>query len=659
MVLSRYILLAALALPALLIAQNRKESGNLVMENIPDIPQEIVDELAKYNNVRSASFADWAPGGDGILISTRFGDVAQIHHVGEPGAARKQLTFFKEPVSSAISCPDKAKNGFVYYKDQGGDENYQLHWFDLKTSQQTLLSDGKSRNVNFKWNRSGTRFAYKSNKATGKKMEIFINTLADLKQDKKILGPADKGDWNILDWSADDKFLLLQKGVSVTESYLYLLNTETSALGQLNEKPGKEIAYENARFSKDGKSIYFISDEDAEFARLSRYDIAAKKISVITSGIDWDISDFEMSESGSRIAFTSNEDGYSQLYLLDPATNKYFKVTGLGQGLIGKMKFHPTNNDLALTFSSPTVPGDVFVLNTASLSAGKPQAELRRWTSSEMGGLDETQLVMPELIRYPTFDSAQGKPRLIPAFIYRSQAPADKKGPSPVVIIIHGGPEAQTRPYFSPLGQYMASKLGVTVILPNVRGSTGYGKDYVKLDNGFLRENSVRDIGSLLDWIGRQPELDKNRVGVMGGSYGGYMSLATMTNYNQRMKLGIDIVGISNFVTFLKNTSEYRRDLRRVEYGDERDPKMNEFQQKISPNNNVQKITKPMFIIQGQNDPRVPVTEAEQMAEALKKNGNPVWYLMAKDEGHGFAKKPNRDFQNAAMILFLKNYLLN
>lgn len=644
-----------------LIAQGpRKEIGNLVMENIPDIPPAILEELDKYNNVRSASFADWSPDGKSILIATRFGDVAQLHLVSAPGGYRKQLTFFKEPVGGAVSCPDKSKNGFVFSKDQGGNENYQLYWFDLKTAQHQLLTDGKSRNVNFKWNKAGTRFAYKSNKASGKGMELFVNTLADLSQDKKILPQADKGDWNILDWSADDKLMILQKEVSVTESYLYLLNVETSALEPLNDKPGKEIAYEKARFSKDNKSVYFISDEDAVFARLCLYDLATKKIRVITNDIPWDVTNFELNDNGSRVAFTSNEDGYSQLYLLEPGSNKYTKVAGLPPCIIGNMKFHPNNTEIGLAISSATQPGDVFVLNTQKqgpqAKKGNPSPGLTRWTFSEMGGLDASQLITPEIIRYPTFDSTDGKTRMIPAIVYKAKKPGNEK--AAVVINIHGGPEAQSLPYFSPITQYLAGKMGVTVILPNVRGSTGYGKNYVKLDNGFSRENSVRDIGSLLAWIEKQPELDKNRVGVMGGSYGGYMSLATMTHYSQLMKLGIDIVGISNFVTFLKNTSEYRRDLRRVEYGDERDPAMNEFQQKISPNNNVQKITKPMFIIQGKNDPRVPVTEAEQMVEALKKNGNTVWYLMAKDEGHGFAKKQNRDFQNAAMILFLKDYLL-
>jgi dipeptidyl aminopeptidase/acylaminoacyl peptidase len=643
---------------SLMAQAQRKEMGNLVMENIPDIPQEIVDELDKYNNVRSASLADWSPDGKSILIVTRFGDVAQLHHLSAPGAYRKQLTFFKEPVSSAVSCPDKTKNGFVFFKDLGGNENYQFYWYDMKTSAYRLLTDGKSRNVNFTWNKAGTRYAYKSNKLSKKGMEIFISSVDDPSKDKKILPQADKGDWNILDWSSDDKWIILQKEVSVTESYLYLLNTETSALEPINDKPGKEIAYEKARFSKDGKSIYFISDEDAEFARLCRYSLADKKISVITT-LSWDVTNFDENEKGTRVAFTTNEDGYSELYLLETATLKYARVTGLPRGIMGSLQFNPVSEDLGLTVNSPTLPGDVFILNTAKLVGGKATSEnLKRWTFSEMGGLDEAQFVTPEVIRYPTFDSAAGKVRMIPAILYRPNAATDKSQASPVVINIHGGPEAQSLPYFSSVIQYLVTKLGVTVILPNVRGSTGYGKNYVKLDNGFLRENSVRDIGSLLDWIGTQPGLDKNRVGVMGGSYGGYMSLATMTNYNARMKLGIDIVGISNFVTFLKNTSEYRRDLRRVEYGDERDAKMNEFQQKISPNNNVQKITKPMFIIQGKNDPRVPVTEAEQMVEALKKNGNTVWYLMAKDEGHGFAKKQNRDFQNAAMILFLKEYLV-
>jgi dipeptidyl aminopeptidase/acylaminoacyl peptidase len=200
--------------------------------------------------------------------------------------------------------------------------------------------------------------------------------------------------------------------------------------------------------------------------------------------------------------------------------------------------------------------------------------------------------------------------------------------------------------------------MGITMIYPNVRGSSGYGKSYLKMDDWYNREHSVKDIGTLLDWIKTQPDLDADRILIMGGSYGGYMTLATAFHFADRIRGSIDIVGISNFNTFLKNTEGYRRDLRRVEYGDERIPKMYEFLEKISPLNNTDKIKKPLFIIQGANDPRVPLSEAVQMKEKLKKQGNTVWYLEAKDEGHGFKKKNNIDFQRLAMIQFMEQFLM-
>jgi dipeptidyl aminopeptidase/acylaminoacyl peptidase len=197
------------------------------------------------------------------------------------------------------------------------------------------------------------------------------------------------------------------------------------------------------------------------------------------------------------------------------------------------------------------------------------------------------------------------------------------------------------------------------MIFPNVRGSTGYGKSFSLLDNGFLREGTYRDIGALFDWIATRPDLDASRIMVQGGSYGGHMTLAVATLYSDRIRCAVDVVGISNLVTFLENTSGYRQDLRRVEYGDERDPKMRAFLEKIAPVNNAEKIRKPLFVIQGANDPRVPLSESEQMVRRIRGVGTPVWYLMAKDEGHGFAKKSNRDFEFYATILFMKEFLLN
>jgi dipeptidyl aminopeptidase/acylaminoacyl peptidase len=278
--------------------------------------------------------------------------------------------------------------------------------------------------------------------------------------------------------------------------------------------------------------------------------------------------------------------------------------------------------------------------------------KIERWTESETGGLNPTGFIEPELVRVKSFDGLA-----VSGFLYR---PDPKKFPGrrPVIINIHGGPEGQSRPIFQGRNNYYLNELGVAVLYPNVRGSTGYGKTFLTLDNGFKREDSVRDIGAFLDWVAQDAGLDAERVAVMGGSYGGYMTLASLVHFSDRLRCGIDVVGISSFVTFLKNTQDYRRDLRRVEYGDERDPAMAAHLEQISPLNNVARIRKPLFVVQGQNDPRVPVTEAEQMVKAIRAQGGTGWYLLAKDEGHGFAKKKNADFQFLSMIAFLQEFLL-
>jgi dipeptidyl aminopeptidase/acylaminoacyl peptidase len=305
-----------------------------------------------------------------------------------------------------------------------------------------------------------------------------------------------------------------------------------------------------------------------------------------------------------------------------------------------------------MTLNTARTPSDTFVLALGSESLA--YGELVRWTTSEVGGLDTSAFQTPELIQYPTFDRVNGAPRQIPAWVYKPPG----KGPFPVVVSIHGGPEGQSRPSFSSTYQMWVEKLGVAVVIPNVRGSSGYGKSYLQLDNGFQREDSVRDIGALLDWIATQDDFDKDRVAVFGGSYGGYMVLASAVHYSDKLKAAVDIVGISNFVTFLENTQDYRRDLRRVEYGDERDPEMRAHLEKISPLNNVEKIAVPMLIVQGENDPRVPVTESKQVVEALRERGQTVWFMNALNEGHGYRKKENRDIYQQATVLFLREHLI-
>jgi dipeptidyl aminopeptidase/acylaminoacyl peptidase len=639
-----------LLLPILFISFNqtfsqveRKEVGNLVMENIPEIPQQLKDRIFQYQNTRSASLQDWLHDG-GILISTRFGETAQFHKVQKPGAYREQITFFNEPVGGATLCPDKNKNIFLFTKDVGGGEFYQIFSYDLDKASYKMLTDGKSSNGGVNWNNKGDKFSYFSTKRNGTDWDIYIADLNNPENAEMVL--SEGGSWGAGDWAPDDKSIIVGKYVSANESYYYTLDLATKKLEQINPSSEK-IAYGGALYSKDGKGIFITSDENSEFQRLRYYDLKTKKFTVLTSDINWDVESFTLTEDGDKLAFTVNEDGMSKLYLLDTKTMKYSAVPNIPVGQVYGLEFHPDGKKLAMVLNTPQSSGDVFVMDLTNYS-------LERWTFSEVGGLNTSKFSVPELIHFPTFDQVDGKPRMIPAFITKPKG----KGPFPIVIDIHGGPESQAQPYFNPIVQYYVNEMGIAVIEPNVRGSSGYGKSYLQLDNGFKREESVQDIGKLLDWIATQPDLDAKRVAVTGGSYGGYMVLASMTHFNDRLKCAVDIVGISNFVTFLTNTQDYRRDLRRVEYGDERDPKMNEFLQKISPTTNAHKITKPLFVVQGLNDPRVPYTEAEQIVDIVRKNGGEVWYLLAKDEGHGFRKKTNRDFYIWSEVLFLEKYLL-
>ncbi|MEO0971879.1 MAG: alpha/beta fold hydrolase, partial [Pseudomonadota bacterium] len=393
--------------------------------------------------------------------------------------------------------------------------------------------------------------------------------------------------------------------------------------------------------------VFITSDADSEFRRLRLVDPVTEGERVLSDDINWNIDDIVLDADRKILAFVANEDGIDRLYLLDTQTLERRAVPDLPTGTIDDMAFDPSGTRLALQINTAKSPSDVYVLALDTLT-------VTQWTFSEVGGLDPEGFVAPQLVRFPTFDEVNDIQRSIPAFYYRPEG----EGPFAVLVSIHGGPESQYRPRFSSTFQYYARELGIAVIAPNVRGSSGYGKTYVKLDNGYQREDSVRDIGALLDWIDTRPELDAERVAVRGGSYGGYMSLASMIHYNDRLACGVDVVGISNFVTFLENTKDYRRDLRRPEYGDERDPQMRAFLERISPTARASEITRPLFIAQGLNDPRVPASESEQMLERIRQNGQPVWYFLATDEGHGFKKKRNRDFYLAAQAYFLEQCLL-
>ncbi len=641
-------LLALVALAVVIVLPveagvERREEGNLVIEGIPEIPQRIIDRMFQYQSTREASFQDWNHDG-GMLISTRFGETAQIHQLAGPGAARRQITFFDEPVRGAAVCPDSARNGFIFSKDVGGAESYQIFWFDLETGQYALITDGESKNGSPLWSNKGDRFAFYTTKRNGRDWDLHLAAVDKPGESKPILELG--GFWFPVDWSPDDRQLLALSYVSANESTYHVIDLESGRITQLNPSD-QQISYGGALWSKDGRGIYLTSDQGGEFSRLQYYDLATKTFTVLTADLNWNVGGMDLSEKGDLLAFTANEDGISRAYLMDTAAGTYQPIPGIPVGQVGGFLFHPDGKRLAMSIETARSTTDVYTLELQS-------KELVRWTFSEVGGLNTDGFVDPQLVHFDTFDKVDGKPRQISAFYYQPSG----KGPHPVAINFHGGPESQYRPGFSPLVQYFVNELGIAVLAPNVRGSSGYGKSFLLLDNGFKREDSVKDAGALLDWIAARPELDAGRVAVFGGSYGGYMVLAAMTHYNDRLKAGIDVVGISNFVTFLENTKDYRRDLRRVEYGDEREPAMREHLQKISPLTHVKKITKPMLVVQGLNDPRVPVGEAEQIVAAIRENGGTAWYLLANDEGHGFRKKSNRDFYYWSMVLFIEEHLL-
>jgi dipeptidyl aminopeptidase/acylaminoacyl peptidase len=621
-----FIPFVALLLSGLVFSQSR-EIGNLVIDGIPDIPPRIVERMNQYQNVRSAGFLDWNPNGPGILISTRFAETSQIHYVERAGGARQQLTFFKEPVGGGSYYPGKDRNGFLFSMDTGGAEFFQIFYFNLDAGQSTLLTDGKSRNTGGLWSHDGKWVAFSSTLRNGRDSDVRVLSV-DKPGASDLLVDA-QGFWGAIDWSPDDSKLLVGHYISANESYLFWCDVATKKLTPINPQKDKKIAYGEALWSKDGRGVYYTSDEAGEFQQLTYCELATDKKTPITGSIPWDFDGLGLSDDGEKLAYTTNEDGISKLRVIDLRTNKEIPLPELPVGLIFGLEFSKDGNELGMTMNTSQTSGDAYSIDLA-------KKELVRWTFSEVGGLKAEKFVTPQLIHYPTFDQVSNKPRMIPAFYYK---PQNANAKTPVIISIHGGPEGQARPGFSSTYQYLVNELGIAVLVPNVRGSSGYGKTYLTLDNGYKREESVKDIGALLDWIAQQPELDASRVGVTGGSYGGYMTLATLCTYNDRIRAAVDVVGISNFVTFLESTQEYRRDLRRVEYGDERDPKMHEFLLKISPTANAHKITKPLFVIQGLNDPRVPATESEQMVKTVRQNGGTVWYLMAKDEGHGFRKK--------------------
>jgi dipeptidyl aminopeptidase/acylaminoacyl peptidase len=622
-------------------AATRVERGNLTFDNIPEAPADLAEKLDDYLNSRQATPLGFSPKGQ-LLIATRFGDVDQLHWVEHAGGARNQLTFLHEPITQAAYSPDPARSAYVYLKDLGGNENSQLY-YQRAGEPAKLLTDGKSLNGAPQWSNGGREVAFFSTARDGHSYDIdIVDPESGALPRLALTGDNSGAAWSVLDWSPDDSKLLVLKFVSIAEGYLYVVDLSSGQKRELETSPVK-VGITAAKFSRDGQGVYVVSDRDAEFQRLRYINLFNGDKTLISGHIPWDIEELAISRDGHYLAYVSNEAGVSKLNLLDLRTHQDLIPPKLhAPGVINSLNFDADGKRLAFGFAAANQPRDAYVLDIA-------ENRLEAWTSSEAGAVDLGKYVVPRRMTFPTFDRLDGKAREVPVYVYE---PANA-GPHPVLILLHGGPESQFRPGFDPWIQYVVNELGFAVVAPNVRGSSGYGKSYMALDNGMLREDAVKDVGAMLVWIGSQSGFDAKHVVVAGGSYGGYLSLATLVNYSDRLRGGVDVSGIADFVSFLTNTAPYRQNQRRAEYGDERDLDMRGFLRRISPLTNAERITRPLLVVHGKNDPRVPLSEAEHIVNKLRAKGGEVWYLVAADEGHGYRKKQNRDAYYQTFAQFL------
>ena len=609
----------------------------LTAEEMPPIPLALAGDVRPYLEARGAGFAGWDPNTRAVLINTRFANTSQLHRVAQPMGARTQLSFEAETVRGSYA--PETGDVIVVSKDRGGDEYFQLH--TLKDGRLTLLTDGASRNQINAWSPDGSLIGFSSTRRNGVDSDLYVMNPRDPASARPVW-ESKGGGWAIAAFSRDNRTAYVADYRSVEDVDLYRLDLATGAMTPIGD-PKAKVSYSGLEVASDG-TLWVTTDRDSDFQRLGRLDPATGAFTPVTTE-RWDVDGFAISDDGRTIAYEVNEAGSDRMRLLDVATGKITRVDALPAGQISGLSFAPWG-EIGFSFSSAKSASDVWSLDPKTM-------QLTRWTQSETGGLDPQVNVEPRILTTRSFDGLE-----VSGLLYLPD-PAKFPGKRPLIVDVHGGPEGQSTAGFMGADNYYLNELGVGIFFPNVRGSTGYGKRFVSLDNGpFRREDSVKDMAALIDAVAADPAVDPEKIGLTGGSYGGYMCYAAAVQLKDKLTATTCIVAISNFVSFLENTNPYRQDLRRVEYGDERDPKQRAKLIEISPLTRVGEISKPMFVITGANDPRVPKSEADQMVAAIRAKGGEAWHLVAADEGHGFRKKANADYAFLAQLVFWKKYLL-
>jgi dipeptidyl aminopeptidase/acylaminoacyl peptidase len=613
---------------------------------IPRVPWSPLAEAVSFvkNMIAAESLVDWHPSGEGIVVRKPGLTGSALYRVRTPGAEPEKLMSLTRNTERIYLNPDLRRNYLVYSEDTAGNEYSQLYLYDLNTQKSRRITDGSSRHIHAVFAPDGERLAFPG-RARNSDDTLFYVVDPLNPSTMRTIGRA-AGEWWLGAWSPGGDRVLAWKNIPPNLSFLYSLDVRTGELRHLGSGKEGEVTHRDAVWSNDGRSLYYAGDWHSEFLTLRRIDLETGREEELSGGIPSDVTGLNIASDDSLLVVRFNREGANYLYVLDTKTKAITELPDVPSGSIATFGFHPRARKLAwdhVAFdSTQSISGYDFTMRTHTA-----------WRPASPGASGGP--VQPRLIHYPTFDSVDGKPRMIPAWFWQARS-ADGR-PTPVLVNIHGGPAGQSGPINRGFG--MLARRGISQIQPNVRGSTGYGKSYRKLDDGRLRTDAVKDIGALLDWIGTQPNLDSTRIAVFGSSYGGFMALASAVQFSDRLACAIDFSGVSNFVNRAQETREDMREWARVEYGDERDPEIRRFLESISPLNHHDRITVPLFIFQGANDTRVPVGESRRMVAGMRTRGQPVWYIEAADQGHSMPSPVNSFYVVPAGLTFLERCLLD
>ncbi len=626
-----------LTIAALIAAASAQTSAPTVLHRTSQYSME------RFLNIRNASGPSISPKGDEVVYLTNVSGINQVWKNQIVGGYPEQLTFFDDRVHEVHWSP--RGDVILFTKDQGGDERTQLYLMDPNGETIEVLTNDPKVIYNFgDFSRDGSKICYSSNQRMERYFDVYVMDLAS-RQSKRMLS----GEQNFycVNFSPDGRYVLANRERNNYDNDYFLVPTDPQMQGIAKLTPHQgDAIYQFGAWLPDGSGFYLASNQDRDKINLAFYDFKDRQMNKLkfiedaSQELDEETG-INMDRDGKYLFYAWNDNGASSVHIRNLQTNKVDVFRGLPRGTIGAGSFSADGSRVAFDYNSPAINADVWTLDLKGNRASQV-------THSTRAGIPADTFVQPQTISYPTFDGKQ-----IPAFLYLPKN-AEKNGKLTAIVYVHGGPEGQERADFSSVLQYFIHR-GYAILATNIRGSTGYGREFTHADDYKKRVDAIKDVAFAHEYLKNSGYVDPKKIVVMGGSYGGFMTLAQVTMNPDLWAAGVDIVGIANWTTFFKNTGAWRRENRAAEYGDpDKDP---EFMRSISPINFVNQIKAPLFVIAGANDPRVPKPEADQIVAAVKTKGVPVEYISFPDEGHGMAKRANRIKGYGAIADFLDKYV--